>query len=215
MAPNGFPYCEYCEVGATGGDGSLWGWENEQSCVVVYGHCKEKGSGSNNNNQPKTTTTTKNNNNNQPKTTTTNKKPAPTSDIAPNGYPYCVNCVVTATGGDGSLWGWENEKSCVVDYDYCNKKNEPEPEPEPETTTCFSVNLGFKCCSGCNVIYTDNDGDWGVENDQWCGIPDECKSNQCWSEKLGYQCCKSTKDIVFTDNDGNWGIENGNWCGLI
>jgi len=30
----------------------------------------------------------------------------------------------------------------------------------------------YKCCSKCDVIYTDDDGDWGVENNKWCGIPD-------------------------------------------
>ncbi len=35
-----------------------------------------------------------------------------TGDIAPNGYPYCVNGSASDPDGDG--WGWENSRSCVV-----------------------------------------------------------------------------------------------------
>ncbi|OUM61183.1 Non-catalytic module family DOC2, partial [Piromyces sp. E2] len=36
----------------------------------------------------------------------------------------------------------------------------------------------------------------------------------CFSEKLGYSCCKNTKEVVYTDADGKWGVENNNWCGI-
>lgn len=82
--------------------------------------------------------------------------------------------------------------------------------------SCFSVRLGYKCCNNCNVAYTDNDGKWGVENGEWCGIKDNCNntSDNCWSEKLGYPCCQNTNNVVYTDNDGKWGVENNNWCGI-
>lgn len=35
-----------------------------------------------------------------------------TGDIAPNGYPYCVNGSASDPDGDG--WGWEYSRSCVV-----------------------------------------------------------------------------------------------------
>jgi len=42
---------------------------------------------------------------------------------------------------------------------------------------CWAEDLGYDCCKGCDVYYTDSDGDWGVENNQWCGILDEkCKT---------------------------------------
>jgi len=150
------------------------------------------------------------------------------ADMAPNGFPYCQYCEVGATGGDGSLWGWENEQSCVVDYGHC--KNE-KPKTTTTTTTkktttttkksqptndvCFSINLGYKCCSGCDIVYVDQDGNWGVENDQWCGIKNSCNAQSCWSESLGFPCCQNTKEVYYTDNDGNWGVENNNWCGII
>ncbi|KAG4090189.1 endoglucanase B [Neocallimastix lanati (nom. inval.)] len=82
--------------------------------------------------------------------------------------------------------------------------------------SCFSVNLGYSCCNGCEVAYTDSDGKWGVENGNWCGIKSSCNNTSriCWSEKLGYPCCQNTSSVVYTDNDGNWGVENGNWCGI-
>ncbi|ORY81637.1 hypothetical protein LY90DRAFT_368553, partial [Neocallimastix californiae] len=69
---------------------------------------------------------------------------------------------------------------------------------------------GYKCCgNNCIVVYQDNDGYWGVENNQWCGCGTEAP--KCIG-KQGYPCCKNTKAVVFRDNDGNWGIENNDWC---
>jgi len=45
---------------------------------------------------------------------------------------------------------------------------------EYKRTTC-SINIikqGYKCCIDIN--FTDEFGNWGIENDDWCGIPDEC-----------------------------------------
>jgi len=75
---------------------------------------------------------------------------------------------------------------------------------------CFSTKLGYPCCKSTkDVVYTDADGEWGVENNDWCGI------ENCWSSKLGYPCCKSTTQVVYVDSDGNWGVENDEWCGLL
>ncbi|ORX45558.1 hypothetical protein BCR36DRAFT_585585 [Piromyces finnis] len=37
---------------------------------------------------------------------------------------------------------------------------------------CWAEKLGFKCCENedLKVEYTDENGDWGVENGDWCGI---------------------------------------------
>jgi cellulose 1,4-beta-cellobiosidase len=83
------------------------------------------------------------------------------------------------------------------------------------SAACWSQKLGYACCSNANapVMYSDNDGDWSVENGNWCGIQKE-EPQGCWAEKIGYSCCKSTTQVVYTDGDGNWGVENGNWCGI-
>jgi GH35 family endo-1,4-beta-xylanase len=81
---------------------------------------------------------------------------------------------------------------------------------------CWSERLGYPCCTSTNGIYfSDNDGDWGIENDDWCGIPKQSNNNSCWSKALGYNCCTSTSDVIFEDSDGQWGIENDDWCGIV
>ncbi|KAL6621896.1 family 11 glycoside hydrolase [Neocallimastix sp. 'constans'] len=69
---------------------------------------------------------------------------------------------------------------------------------------------GYKCCSAnCEVVYTDDDGNWGVENNNWCGCGTE--KNVCVGAQ-GYPCCKTETTVYFTDDDGNWSVENGDWC---
>ncbi|KAL6610838.1 Arabinanase/levansucrase/invertase [Neocallimastix sp. 'constans'] len=82
---------------------------------------------------------------------------------------------------------------------------------------CFSTKLGYPCCQQTkDVVYEDNDGQWGVENNDWCGITKESASSAtCWSTGLGYPCCSLTNtDVYYIDESGNWGIENDDWCGI-
>nr|AEX92710.1 putative cellulase [Neocallimastix patriciarum] len=82
------------------------------------------------------------------------------------------------------------------------------------SAACWSESQGYPCCSSPNaeVWYTDESGKWGVENNDWCGIP---KATACWAADLGYPCCSSTTRVEYTDNSGKWGVENGDWCGII
>jgi cellulose 1,4-beta-cellobiosidase len=83
------------------------------------------------------------------------------------------------------------------------------------SAACFSQSLGYPCCSGNDVVYIDNDGKWGVENGNWCGIADTPAPAACWSTSLGYPCCSSSSaQVYYTDNDGKWGVENNDWCGI-
>jgi len=82
---------------------------------------------------------------------------------------------------------------------------------------CFSVNLdhSYPCCSkGAKVVYTDSDGEWGYENNTWCGITNSTPDDQCFSISLGYPCCSQGAKVYYTDNSGEWGYENNNWCGI-
>lgn len=79
---------------------------------------------------------------------------------------------------------------------------------------------GYKCCSSdCVITYTDEDGHWGFENDQWCGCEksdNHINLSQCSSNitKKGYPCCPRDCKVVLTDDDGTWGLNNNNeWCG--
>jgi len=88
--------------------------------------------------------------------------------------------------------------------------------PTPPKETCWSEPLGFKCCSkGCNtgIIYTDRDGSWGVENNDWCGIPASCQL-ECPGIKIGYSCCEKCEEPILIDENGPWSIQNNEWCSL-
>jgi len=65
------------------------------------------------------------------------------------------------------------------------------------------------CKETCKEVYED-DYKWGIENNEWCIIPKSCS---CWSEPLGYPCCKGCT-IVVTDESGDWGVEGNEWCGI-
>ncbi len=84
------------------------------------------------------------------------------------------------------------------------------------SAACWSESQGYPCCSSANAMvwYTDASGEWGVENNNWCGIP-KAVDNSCWSAAQGYPCCKSTTVVAYTDASGKWGIENNNWCGIV
>jgi len=112
-------------------------------------------------------------------------------------------------------WGEEFGEECGIVKDD-NEKS------QNAVDDCFALKLGFKCCSNANadVVYIDDDGKWSIENNDWCGIPEQVPVSQaasvCFAEKLGYKCCSDQNaDVIYTDDDGKWGVENGVWCGLI
>ncbi|OUM59770.1 Non-catalytic module family DOC2 [Piromyces sp. E2] len=80
---------------------------------------------------------------------------------------------------------------------------------------CFSQLLTppYPCCKGNKIVYTDDSGNWGVENNKWCGINND-PIKECFSRALGYPCCKSC-EVLFTDADGDWGVEDNEWCGIL
>jgi lysophospholipase L1-like esterase len=114
----------------------------------------------------------------------------------------------------GNFWaGVIDEYLQSIKNDSNNGKEDETGNGQEELSACSSniTRQGYKCCSkNCVVVYTDNDGTWGVENEEWCGCstgnPNVCVGAQ------GYPCCKSTKQVYYTDDDGSWGIEDGDWC---
>jgi hypothetical protein len=157
------------------------------------------------------------------KTTTTTSKTKPTSSNNEKcwakdlGFSCCQGCEVTYTDNDGD-WGLENGDWCGIIEQNCKQSNS-------DKTKCFTEEKGmdFPCCQGCEVYYTDDDGEWGFENNQWCGINSEtCSSSnvvtptsKCFTEEkgLGFPCCQECT-VVTSDDDGDWGVENNEWCGI-
>ncbi|ORY69336.1 putative cellulase [Neocallimastix californiae] len=95
----------------------------------------------------------------------------------------------------------------------------PSPSPSPAGTCSASITRqGYKCCkAGCSVVYSDEDGDWGVENNEWCGCgKTAAPTNKCSASitSQGYKCCSSCGEVYFEDGDGKWGVENDEWCGI-
>jgi hypothetical protein len=87
--------------------------------------------------------------------------------------------------------------------------------PSKETCSEAILKQGYKCCSkDCVVIYTDDDGTWGIENNEWCGC-NNVSSCPISITSQGYKCCKENNcSVVETDADGKWGIEDNEWCGI-
>jgi len=119
---------------------------------------------------------------------------------------------------DGSnVLQWENgersNQTWVFEPTGDSTGEEEEPKPEPEKNeTCWAESLGYTCCKTCTAaVFTDEDGEWAIEEGEWCGIPKSCDSQDTCGA-LGYPCCKSTCTVYSEDEDGKWSIENGEWC---
>jgi len=87
-----------------------------------------------------------------------------------------------------------------------------------DNSKCFSISLGYPCCKKTSpVVTTDCDGQWGVENGEWCGIGGSpINITNCWAKSLGYKCCSSRcAEVLLKDENGSWGVENDEWCGIV
>jgi len=80
---------------------------------------------------------------------------------------------------------------------------------------CWAEKLGYRCCKNCNIQYEDENGKWGYEKNEWCGITDAACNvfyKECFSSPK-YPCCSKCK-IEYSDEEGDWGWEKGDWCGI-
>ncbi|KAG4096863.1 galactose-binding like protein [Neocallimastix lanati (nom. inval.)] len=81
---------------------------------------------------------------------------------------------------------------------------------------CWSESKGYSCCKETTIVVSeDSDGQWGIENGNWCGIPKEEPGSSCWAESQGYNCCPPGTKAEFVDNSGSWGVVNNEWCGIV
>jgi len=119
--------------------------------------------------------------------------------------------------GNGSSGSQQNNKTTTVKKTTTRKtttaKKTTTKSSQPSSSGSCSSKItkqGYKCCSkNCIVYYSDNDGNWGFENNKWCGCANAVK--KC-KNVYGYSCCKSNKTVYFTDSDGKWSVENNEWC---
>ncbi|ORX47611.1 coth-domain-containing protein [Piromyces finnis] len=97
---------------------------------------------------------------------------------------------------------------------FIKEQKDKKPQQIEQTEQCWSKKLNYPCCK-CTTypIYKDNDGAWGIENNSWCGIPNNCPKSECPGKIYGYNCCDNC-NVISTDQIGNWGISNGQWCSI-
>ena len=124
------------------------------------------------------------------------------------------NILSSSVSNDYNSWisAWKGYKIDVSAASTPKPTTTKTIQPTSQSSTCWATKLGYSCCKSTKeVVYTDADGRWGVENNNWCGIID----SGCWATKLGYKCCTAKCPVEeYVDNDGSWGIENNNWCGI-
>jgi hypothetical protein len=106
-------------------------------------------------------------------------------------YPYCTGCESKYENEDG-LWNYIDHTWCKVDEEKCNS-----------IATCEPVD-GYPCCkdSSIPVIYIDDDGNWGVENNDWCLISNASKLDLdldvgAWLDMMPGPNTSSFKDAFF------------------
>lgn len=83
-----------------------------------------------------------------------------------------VSSVEQSTGEESSTdeYCHEVEVDSITPEETVAAEVDTAPEAEVDNVQCFSIALGYPCCSqGATVYYTDSDGEWGYEDD-WCGI---------------------------------------------
>ncbi|ORX53724.1 hypothetical protein BCR36DRAFT_403428 [Piromyces finnis] len=131
----------------------------------------------------------------------------------------------TTDGANVLQWepnGLDNQQWKLVNINEINQQQNSNTSSSNATTTpTCSANIlkqGYKCCSStnCTIVFTDNDGTWGVENNQWCGCASKATTNCPISiTSQGYSCCAGNNcSVVLTDESGRWGVENNQWCGI-
>ncbi|KAG4098269.1 hypothetical protein H8356DRAFT_991449 [Neocallimastix lanati (nom. inval.)] len=232
------PVCSDCVVYSTGKDGSLWGRENGDYCKLsskcvdeaktsrkVIAISKSTIVNKKKKDTKKKTTTTKITKTKTTKTT----KPATTSSTYVNGTLICNGCEVTATGGQESLWGWENEKSCLIDYEKCNIKA-PEVDVEKNKKIAEANHKknssDYLVCNGCTITDIGEDGSyWGWEDNYSCQIDNIlCNYNAKEATKTttpplrgsdGTLICNTCKYTSIDNSLVAWNTENGEKCRVL
>jgi len=91
--------------------------------------------------------------------------------ITDQGYDCCSSSCITIFSDKDGDWAIENGKWCG-----CGDNNADDNVSNVKLSKCSSkiTDKGYKCCPlDCRVVYTDDDGTWGLNNNYWCGCNPE------------------------------------------
>ncbi|KAL6613614.1 hypothetical protein U3516DRAFT_547045 [Neocallimastix sp. 'constans'] len=102
-------------------------------------------------------------------------------------------------------------------YPYNPDRNNDPTKNSPLSDSDCPVD-DYPCCSPeiTEVIYTDDKGDWGSENGDWCLIFNSSQSSEPECRFQDYPCCADQNtNVVATDDTGSWGFEYGDWCHIL
>jgi hypothetical protein len=178
-----------------------WGIENNEWCGIDTNNITTS--------KPKSTTSTKTIqiSTTKPKTTTTTTS---TKKILTTPIKTTTTTTTTTTKKVQTTTTTTTTTKRIITTKVISTTTKALPTP----SSCWAEELddGYPCCKTTNVVIeTDGNGEWGIENDQWCGI------RKCWSLKLDepYPCCVYATEIIYTNENGKWSMENGDWCGII
>ncbi|ORX76937.1 hypothetical protein BCR32DRAFT_329128 [Anaeromyces robustus] len=123
-------------------------------------------------------------------------------------------------GNSNQQWKLVRVGTAAVTTTIKSTTTKPATQPTNNASLC-SANItkqGYKCCpSGCIVIYTDDDGTWGINNGEWCGCNADVSKYNCPATitAQNYPCCSDNNcDVYAVDESGKWGLENNQWCGI-
>eukprot|EP00833_Pecoramyces_ruminatium_P002543 jgi/Orpsp1_1/1176575/evm.model.c7180000058148.1 len=205
-------YCSSCDVTATGSDGTLWGWENNQSCRIDNSKCN---SGSDNSNDSNINYEDSNSNSSSNTSSDSNS-----SDII-----YCSSCDATATSSDGSLWGWENNQSCRIDDNKCNNGNNnnsndsninyedsnsnSSSNTSSDSTSSDSTSSDSTSSDSTSSDSTSSDSTSSDSTSSDSTSSDSTSSDSTSSDTIYCSSC----DVTATGSDGSlWGWENNQSC---
>lgn len=123
----------------------------------------------------------------------------------------------------------DNVRMTITHYEVDTLRQIDEPYIFEKPVKCWSKKLGYSCCEESKeVFYEDQDGKWGYEKDNWCGIveadipfdtnpvvSDIIPPKNCWAYQYGFQCCFYYTKPYLVDERGSWSFERGNWCGIV
>jgi len=92
------------------------------------------------------------------------------------GYPCCKGKSrdhVYEEDADGK-WGYDYDKKSwcgISSYEEISNRY----TKGNNSKDCWSSTYGYSCCIGCTTFAVTDEGSWGIERDNWCGIPSYCK----------------------------------------